>query len=73
MGIAAVRLYRVNCDICGKLFDNEEKPLRENEVHLYTTVPRAKEGIQIAGWVVVPNPPHYARIFCKSCYDTKNI
>ena len=67
--IKQVILYRVFCDLCGKLFDNEEKPLRMNECHLYTSVKRAEIGIQVAGWKVMHNmPASVPRIICPRCF-----
>ena len=63
MGIKPVTLYRVHCDTCGKLFDNEEPKLRMNECHLYTSIKRAEIGIRVAGWVVLPRCPMKARAF----------
>lgn len=71
--IKSVKLYQVFCDLCGKLFDNEEKPLRMNECHLYTSIKRAEIGIQVAGWVVIHNIPNTnPRIICKSCNEKSN-
>ena len=61
-------MFQVFCDGCGKLFDNEEKPLRMNECHLYTSFRRAEIGIQAVGWKVMHNQPNAPpRIFCLHC------
>ena len=68
MPIKPVTLYQVFCDKCGKLFDNEEPPLRMNECHLYTSIARAEIGIRVAGWVVLsPIPNVSPRILCTEC------
>lgn len=66
--IKAVTMYLVFCDLCGKLFDNEETPLRMNECHLYTGIGRAEIGIQKVGWKVLHNQPNsLPRVICKTC------
>jgi hypothetical protein len=66
--IKQVVYFRVFCDICGKLFDNEEEPLRMNECHLYTSVRRAEIGIQKVGWQVMHNQPNVLpRVCCPKC------
>lgn len=66
--IKAVTMYQVFCDACGKLFDNEEKPLRMNECHLYTSVKRAEIGIQKVGWKILHNQPNsLPHVICKKC------
>ncbi|MCK5341993.1 MAG: hypothetical protein KAR20_01235 [Candidatus Heimdallarchaeota archaeon] len=71
--IKQVTLYQVFCDVCGKLFDNEEVPLRMNECHLYTSVARAEMGIQVAGWVVMHKLPNLMpRILCTKCKIVKH-
>lgn len=66
--IKQVILYQVFCDLCGRLFDNEEPPLRMNECHLYTGVGRAEIGIQRAGWIVMHNQQDVVpRIACPRC------
>ena len=70
--IKQVQLYQVYCDGCGKLFDNEEEPLRMNETHLYTSIKRALVGIQVVGWAVFRNLEEDTRyISCPKC--AKNV
>ena len=66
--IKKVVLFQVYCDLCGKLFDNEEPKLRMNECHLYTSVRRAEIGIEKAGWRVLHNQRGYTpREVCTDC------
>jgi hypothetical protein len=70
--IKPVTVYMVYCDGCGKLFDNEEPPMRMNEAHMYTSVKRAMIGIQVVGWAVFRNLEDNTKyIACPKC--AKNV